>query len=183
MMQQSARILTTARQKPTVPLEDCQREYGRVTRSASPQRSRYAEPSSFPPSCTVHRPGFVIGSRSGYWSGFTDAARAQSLASKGKTTCPTKKSSREPACSAESPTCSECSCAGLTWSQGWTTYACPKQSSSASSEKESAIVVLQENLQRPAEETACTGRNQPSIMTAEGLRPTQLALISEKNQS
>ena len=35
--------------KPEVPLEDCQRQYGRVTRSASPQRSRYTGPSSFPP--------------------------------------------------------------------------------------------------------------------------------------
>ena len=40
----------------------CQREYGRVTRSASPQRSRYTGPSLFPPSCTVQKPGFSIGS-------------------------------------------------------------------------------------------------------------------------
>ena len=86
MMPQSARILTTACPKPAVPLEDCQREYGRATRSASPQRSRYIGPSSFPPSCTVQRPGFSIGSRSGYWGGFTGAACAQSLASNGKTT-------------------------------------------------------------------------------------------------
>ena len=31
------------------------KEYGRVTHSASPQRSRYTEPSSFPPSFTVQR--------------------------------------------------------------------------------------------------------------------------------
>ena len=74
MMPQSARILTTACPKPAVPLEDCQREYGRVTGSSSPQRSRYTGPSSFPPSCTVQRPGFSIGSRSGYCSGFTNAA-------------------------------------------------------------------------------------------------------------
>ena len=37
-------------------------------------------------------------------------------------------------------------------------------------------------LQRPAEETACTGGNQPSIMAVGGLRPRQLALISEKSQ-
>ena len=53
MMQQSAKILTTACPKPAVPLEDCQREYDRVIRSASPQRSRYTGPSFFPPSCTV----------------------------------------------------------------------------------------------------------------------------------
>ena len=37
-------------------------------------------------------------------------------------------------------------------------------------------------LQRSAEETACTGGNQPLVMAAEGLRPRQLALISEKSQ-
>ena len=37
-------------------------------------------------------------------------------------------------------------------------------------------------LQRSAEQTAYTGRNQPSVMTAGGLRPRQLGLISEKSQ-
>ena len=146
MMPQSARILTTACPKPAVPLEDCQREFGRVTRFDSPQRSRYMVPSSFPPSCAVQRPGFSIGSRSGYWSGFANAACAPSLASNGKTTCRTKKSSKEPACPAWSLSCFRCSCAVLATSQGWKTYACPKQSSSASSKKESAIMVLQESV-------------------------------------
>ena len=48
-----------------------------VTRSASPRSSRYTGLSSFPPSCTVQRPGFSIGSRSGYWSGFISAACAR----------------------------------------------------------------------------------------------------------
>ena len=73
---------------------------GRVTRSISPQRTRYTRPSLFPSSYTMHRPGFSIGGRSGYWSGFTNAACAPTLASNGKTTCRTKKSSREPACPA-----------------------------------------------------------------------------------
>ena len=38
-------------------------------------------------------------------------------------------------------------------------------------------------LERPAEETACTGRNQLSVMAWGSLRPRQLAFISEKNQS
>ena len=59
MMPQSARILTTACSKPAVPAEDWQREYGTVTCSASPQRSRYTEPLLFPPSCMVQRPGFL----------------------------------------------------------------------------------------------------------------------------
>ena len=37
-------------------------------------------------------------------------------------------------------------------------------------------------LQRSAEKTACTSGNQPSVMAAGGLRPRQLALISEKSQ-
>ena len=37
-------------------------------------------------------------------------------------------------------------------------------------------------LQRSAEETACTGGNLPSVMAAGGLRPRQLALISEKSK-
>ena len=37
-------------------------------------------------------------------------------------------------------------------------------------------------LQRSAEETACTGGNQPSVMAAGGLRRRQLVLISEKSQ-
>ena len=37
-------------------------------------------------------------------------------------------------------------------------------------------------LQRSAEETACTGGNQPSIMAAGGLKPRQMELFSEKNQ-
>ena len=36
-------------------------------------------------------------------------------------------------------------------------------------------------IQRSAEETACTGGNQPSVMAAGGLRLRQLALISEKS--
>ena len=76
-MPQSARILTTACPNPAVSLEDCQREYGRITRSAFPQRFRYTGPL-YPPSCTVQRPGFSIGSISGYLSGFTNAACAPS---------------------------------------------------------------------------------------------------------
>ena len=37
-------------------------------------------------------------------------------------------------------------------------------------------------LQRSAEDTACTGGDQPSVMAAGGLRLRQLALIIEKSQ-
>ena len=119
MMPQSVWILTTTCPKPAIPWEDCQREYGKVTRSVSSQRSRYREPSSFSSFCTMQTPGFSIGSRLGYLNGFTNAACAPSWASSDKTTCQTKKSSREPDCPAQSPSCSRCSCAGLTTSQGW----------------------------------------------------------------
>ena len=119
IMLQSAKILAAACQKPAVPFENCQREYGRVTRSASPQRSRYTGPSSFSPSCTVQRLGFTIGSRSGYWSGLNNAACAPFVPSNWKTTCRTKKSLREPACPAFSPFCFRCSCAGLVMSERW----------------------------------------------------------------
>ena len=52
------------------------------------QVSRYTGPLSFPPSCTVPRPGFSIVSISGYLSGFTNAACAPSLASNGKRRSP-----------------------------------------------------------------------------------------------
>ena len=82
VMPQSARILTTTCTKPAVPLEDCRRQYGRIICSASPRRSSYTELSSFPSSCTVQRPELSTGSRQGYLSDFTNAACAQSLASK-----------------------------------------------------------------------------------------------------
>ena len=141
-MPQSAKILTTACQKPAVPLEDHQRQYGRVMCSTSPQRSKHTQLSLFPPSCMVQRHGFPIESLLGHWSSFINTACAPSLASNGNTMCRTKKCSRQPACPAYSPSCFRCSYAGLATSQGWKTFACPKQSSSASSKKESAIVVL-----------------------------------------
>ena len=124
-----------------------------VHNSSSPQRSWYTEPSLYPPSCTTQRPGFSTGSRSGYLSGFTNAACAPSLASNAKTMRQTKKSSREPACPALSPPCLRCIYAGLDMSQGWTIYASPKQYSLASSKKGCVIVCSKEahkdQLKRP----------------------------------
>ena len=73
------------------------------------------------------------------------AAYLRTLSLNGKITCQTTKSSRGPTCPAWSPSCFRCSCTGLVTSQGWNTKACP-QSSSASSRRESAIVVLQESV-------------------------------------
>ena len=178
MTTQSASILTTACLKPAVPLEDCQRQYFRVTRSTSPQRFRYTEPSSFPPSCTVQRPEFSTGSRSGYWSSFTNAACAPPLASNSKSTCRTKKSSRKPACPARVHLAS---CAAAL---GWPSHKDGRRAHAQNSllqpasRKKARLWCSKKALQRSAEETACTGGNQPSVMAAGGLRPRQLAFVS-----
>ena len=145
MMPESARILTTACPNQAVPLEGCQRECGKVIRSASPRRSRYTEPSSLPPFCTVRTPGFSTGSRSGYFSGFIKAACAPFLASNGKTTCQTMKSSSQPA-QHRVNLASDASTLGWPHHKDGEIYAYPKQSSSANSQKESVIVVLQESV-------------------------------------
>ena len=146
IMPQSARILATACPKPAVPLKDCQREFGRVTRA--------------PP---LHKDPRIQGRRRSHllcgaetWVLYRKQIRLLErfhqrflrsiLGIKWQDHIRTKKSSREPACPAYSPSCFRCSYAGLATSQGWKTFACPKQSSSASSKKESAIVVLQESV-------------------------------------
>ena len=50
------------------------------------------------------------------------------------------------------------------------------------SRKKARLWCSKKALQRSAEETACTGGNQPLVMAAGGLRPRQLAVISEKSQ-
>ena len=167
MMPQSARILTTACPNPAVPLEDCQREYGRVTCSASSQKSRYARPLSFPPSCKVQRPGFSISSRWGYQSSFTSSACAPSLALNGKTMCQMKKSSREPASQQRVHLASGASVLG--WphhKDGRWTHA---QSSLLhwAPRRKTQLWCSKTALQRSVEETACIGGKQPSVMAAE----------------
>ena len=156
-MPQSARILTTACLKPAVPFEDCQREYGRVTRSASPQRSRYKEPSPFPHSCTVQRPGFSIGSRSGYLSGFTNAAYAPSLASNDKTTSRTEKSLRQ---STQHRVHLASGAAALGWPRHKDGRRRHAQSSrlQRAARKKARPGCSKKALQRSAEETACASR-------------------------
>ena len=182
MMPQSARILTTACPKPSVSFEDCQREYGRITRSVSPQRSRYKGPLSFPPSCTVQRPGFSIGSRSGYWSGFTNTACAPSLDQMAR-----------PRVERRSPQESQPAQHRVYLASGAAALGWPRHKDGRRSHAQSSILqraprrkarswCSKNALQRLAEETACTGGNRPSVMAAGGLRPRQLALISEKSQ-
>ena len=123
-----------------------------------------------------------IGSRSGYWSGFTKAACAPSSASDGETTCRTKKCSRELACPAQSPSASGAAALGwLRRKNGRRTHAQSSLLQPAPRRKERSCC-SKKALQTSAEETACTGGDQPSVMAAGGLRPIrprQLALISE----
>ena len=65
--------------------------------------------------------------------------------------------------------------------QGWKTYACPKQPSSASSKKESAIVVLQESVTKISSIDSL--HRQESIISHGGRNPQTktVALISEKS--
>ena len=176
--------MTTACRKPAVPLEDCQREYGTVTRSPPPppQRSGYTEPSSFPSSCTLLRSGFSIGSRSGYLSGFTNAACTPSMVSNGKTTCK-RKSPQE-----SQPAQHIIHLASGAAALGWPCHKDGRRTHVQSSllqqapRRKARSWCSKKALQRSAEETAFTGGNQPSVMAAGGLRPRQLALISEKSQ-
>ena len=120
-------------------------------------------PSTFPSSCTVQRPGFSVESSSGYWTCFTNAACAPFLASNGKTTCRTKKSSREPACPVYSPSCIRRGAAAL----GWPRHKDGRRTHAKSSllqrtpRRKARSWCSKKALQRSAEETACTGGNQP----------------------
>ena len=140
---------------------------------ASPQRSGYTEQSSFPPSCTVQRPAFSIGSRSIYPSGLTDAACALPLSSDGKTNV----KRRSPQDS--QPAQHRVNRASGTAALGW-----PRKKDEGHMHAQSGLLQRaprrktrswrsKKVLRRPAEETACTGRNQPSVMAAGGLRPRQ----------
>ena len=183
MMPQSARILTTACPRAAVPFEDCQRKYGRVTRSASPQRSRYTGPSSFPLSCTVHRPGFSIGSRSGYWSGFTNTPALHPWHQMARPRV--KQRSPQESQPAQHRVHLVSGAAALSWPCHKDRRRSHAQSSllQRAPRRKARPWCSKRALQRSAEETACTGGNRPSVMAAGGLRPRQLALISEKSQS
>ena len=80
-----------------------------------------------------------------YLSGFTNTACAPSLASL-MARLRVKRRDPQESQPAQHRGHFRCSCAGQATSQGWKTYACPKQSSSAMSKKESVIVALQESV-------------------------------------
>ena len=164
-------------------LSDWQREYGRVIRSASPRRSRYTQPSSFPPSCTVQRPGFSTESKSGYLNDFINTACAAYLASNARL----RLKQRSPQESQTAPHrghlasgaaalgCSHLKNGSHTHAHSSLCQQVPRRKARSWRSKKA--------LQRSAEQTACTGGNQPSVMAAGSLGPRQSALISKKSQS
>ena len=182
-MPQSARILTTACPKPAVPLEDYQREYGRVTRSASPQRSRYTGPSSFPPSCTVQRPGVLHRKQIRLLEQFHQRCLRSILGIKWQD----HMSNEEVLKRASLPAHPRVHLASRAAALGWPRHkdgSTHAQSSllQRAPRRKTRSWCSKKALQRPVEETACTGGNQSSVMAAGGLRSRQLALISEKSQ-
>ena len=140
-MPQSARILTPACPKPAVPLEDCQQEYGRVIRSASPRRSRYTEPSSFPLLLYGAHPWVLCRKQIRLLERFHQRRLRSILGIQWQDYV-----SNEEVLKHRVHLAFRCICVGLATPQVWKTYACPKQSSSASSKKESMTVVLQESV-------------------------------------
>ena len=163
-------------------MEDCQREYDRVMRSASPQRSRYTGPSSFPPSCTVRKPGFSIESRSaaGAVSPTLLALHPWHQMARRRVERRSPQES-QPAQHRVHP-------ASGADALGWPRHEDGRRTHTQSSflqrylRRKARSWCFKKALQRSAEETACTGGNQPSVMAAEGLRPRQLALISGESQ-
>ena len=180
MIPQSTRILTTACPKPAVPLEDCQREYGRVIRLASPQRSRYTGPSSFPPSYTVQIFQSAADQATGAVSPTLPALHPWHQMARPRVERRNPQESQPGKHRVH--LCFKCSCAGLATSQGWKTYACPSSLLQRAPRRKARSWCSKKALQRSAEGTVCTGRNQPSVMAAGSLRPRQLALISEESQ-
>ena len=177
MMPQSARILITACPKPTVSFEDCQREFGRVTQSASPQRSRYTGPSVW---CRdlgslseADQPTGAVSTTLLVLHPWHQMARPR-----------VERRSPQESKPAEHRVHLASGAAALGWPRhkdGRRTHAqssllqrAPRRKAQSWCSKEAS--------QRPTEETACTDGNQPSVMTAGGLRPRQLALINEKSQ-
>ena len=144
MMPQSARIVTTACPKPAVSLEDRQKEFDRVTRSASPQRARYTQGRRRShPSVRCRDLGSL-----------SEADQATGAVSPTLLALHSWHQMARPRVERRSPQESQPAQhrvhflqVQLRWAGHVTKiYACPEQSSSARSKKKSAIVVLQESV-------------------------------------
>ena len=131
-------------------------------------RPRYTQPSSFPSSSTLRRPGFSVGSRSGYLSGFTNLACAPSVASWQDFV-----SNEQVLKTASLPSIQSILLpVQLRWAGHVTRMedVCMPKSSflQRAPRRKARSWCSKKALQRPAEETASTGGNQPSDMAAGG---------------
>ena len=181
-MTQSAKILTTACPEPAISLEDCQRQYGRVTRSASSkdpgiQGRRRSHP---PVRCRD------LGSLS-------EADQATGAVSSTLLVLHLRHQMARPRVERRSPEESQPAQHRVHLASGAAALGWPRCTDGRRTHAQSSLLqraprrkarswCSKKALQRSAEETACTGGNQPSVMAAGGLRPGQLALINEKRQ-
>ena len=183
MMPQSARILTTPCPKPAVPLEDCQREYP-LAESLAP--SLHKDPGL--QSCRSHSPVRCrdLGSLSevdqatGAVSPTLLALHPWHLTARPRVE---QRSAQE-----SKPAQHRVHLASGAAALGWPRHKDGRHTHDRSSllrrapRRKVRSWCPKKALQRPAEETACTGGNQPLVMAVGGLRQRQLALISEKSQ-
>ena len=166
-------------------MEDRQREYGRATHSTSPRSSRYTGPSLLPPYCTVHRPAKVYSYQKQIrpLEPFHQRCLRSILGIKWQDHVSTEEVLKRASLPIIESILFQVQ---LRWAGNVTTMEdvrMPKRSLLQRAPRRKARAWCSRiALQRSAEETACTGRNQPSVMAARGLRLRQLALISEKSQ-
>ena len=182
-MPQSAWILTTACPKPAVPLEGCQREYG----------SHSFRPSTKIQICrAVVVPILLIRRRD--VGSLSEADQATGAVSPTLLVLHPWHQMARPRVERRSPQESQPAQHGVHPASGAAALGWPRHKDGRRTHAQSRLLQQaprrkarswcpKKALQRPAEETACTGGNQTPVLAAEGLRPRQLALISEKSQS
>ena len=181
MMPQSARILTTACPKPAVPLEDCQ---------------SMAKPLSPP----LHEAPGIQGRRRSHppvrrrdLGSLSEADQATGAVSLTLLALHPWHQMARPRVEQRSPLESQPTQHRVYLASGAAALGWPRHKDGRRTHAQSSLLqraprrktrswCSKKALQRSAEETTCTGGNQPSVMAAGGLRPRRLALISEKSQ-
>ena len=152
-------------------------DYGRVIRSAFPQRSRYTEPSSFPPPVRCRNLGSLL-----------EADQATGAVSLTLLALHSWHQMTRPRVSRRSPQKGQYSQHRVHLASVAAVLDCPRHKNGRRihakavffSEFQEGSWCSKKAFQRPAEEIPCTGGNQPSDMAAGNLRLRQLALICEK---
>ena len=181
-MPQSARSLTTAYPKPAIPFEDCEREYGRVIspplhKAPGVQGRRRSHPLYGAETWVFYRKQIRLVER------FHQRCSRSTLGIKWQDHV----SNEEVLKRVSLPSIRVHLASGET-ALGWQRHKDGRRTHAQSSllqrspGRKARSGCSKKALQRPAEETACTGGNQPSVMAVGGLRPRQLALIGKKSQ-